>query len=153
MPLQEPLNEEVAEQELESIKEPSSTLKTSELDETDTLEEEPKEEVHEEKVDSEKLSADSVRSLLNEYTLNYDDFDDVNKELLLRGDLDRYKAIFESLKELGVLGLIEKNNELVAQLLIYSSKDVIDEIVKIIGESLSVDEEDESFDDFDDLTK
>ncbi len=142
VPLQEPLNEAVAEQELESIKEPSSTLKTSELDETDTLEEEPKEEVHEEKVDSEKLSADSVRSLLNEYTLNYDDFDDVNKELLLRGDLDRYKAIFESLKELGVLGLIEKNNELVAQLLIYSSKEVIDEIVKIIGESLSVDEED-----------
>ena len=110
VPLQEPLNEEVAEQELESIKEPSSTLKTSELDETDTLEEEPKEEVHEEKVDSEKLSADSVRSLLNEYTLNYDDFDDVNKELLLRGDIDSYKAIFESLKELGVLGLIEKNN-------------------------------------------
>ncbi len=61
---------------------------------------------------------------------------------LIDGNVDDYQKTLDYLKEQNVLDTIKKNKELLIEILLYSDTEVIDKVLRIIKEDLSVDEED-----------
>ncbi len=61
---------------------------------------------------------------------------------LIDGNVDDYQKTLDYLKEQNVLDTIKKNKELLIEILLYSDTEVIDKVLKIIKEDLSVDDED-----------
>ena len=109
--------------------------------------EEPQEEVKVEEapsapVNETKLDVGAVTSLLAVYGIKYDKLDEVVKAQLLKGNLDKYREILEKLKSIDVLDHLSKNPEILVQIVLYSSSKIIDDVVNIIGNDLSVDEDD-----------
>lgn len=77
--------------------------------------------------------------------LNFDflEVDDINKSLLLKGNLDNYNAIIAKLEEYDLFKALRHNIELFVQMLLYSSNEIIEEISSIVKQDLSVDESDQ----------
>ena len=61
---------------------------------------------------------------------------------LIDGNVTEYQKTLDFLKDQNVLDLIKKNKELLIEILLYSDTEVIDKVLKIIKEDLSVDDED-----------
>lgn len=61
---------------------------------------------------------------------------------LIDGDIDEYQKTLDSLNDHAVLDYFKKNKELLVETLLYSNNDIIDKVLKIIKEDLSVDDED-----------
>lgn len=91
-----------------------------------------------------KTSNDDILNLFNEYKLSYENLDDNHKELLQNGNAEEYKEILELLKEKDILSTFEKNADLLVQILVYSDKDVVNKVLEIIENNLSVDKEDKA---------
>lgn len=89
-----------------------------------------------------KTSNDDILNLFNEYKLSYENLDDNHKELLQNGNAEEYKEILELLKEKDILSTFKKNADLLVQILVYSDKDVVNKVLEIIENNLSVDKED-----------
>lgn len=61
---------------------------------------------------------------------------------LIDGDVNEYQKVLDYLKDKDVLDVVKKNKELLIEILLYSDTEVIDKVLRIIKEDLSVDEED-----------
>ena len=61
---------------------------------------------------------------------------------LIDGDVNEYQKVLDYLKDKDVLDVVKKNKELLIEILLYSDIEVIDKVLRIIKEDLSVDEED-----------
>lgn len=61
---------------------------------------------------------------------------------LIDGNVSEYQKTLDYLKDKNVLDLIKKNKELLIEILLYSDTEVIDKVLRIIKEDLSVDDED-----------
>jgi len=93
-------------------------------------------------IDEEKTSNDDILNLFNEYKLSYETLDDNHKELLRNGNVEKYKELLDFLKEKDILNNFEKNADLLVQTLVYSDKDVVNKVLEVIENNLSVDKED-----------
>lgn len=89
-----------------------------------------------------KTLSDDILNVFNEYKLSYEKLDDNHKGLLQNGNAEEYKEILELLKEKDILSTFEKNADLLVQILVYSDKDVVNKVLEIIENNLSVDKED-----------
>ena len=61
---------------------------------------------------------------------------------LVDGNVNEYQNIFDSLKDNGILEFFRINKELLIETLLYSNVDVVDNVLKIVKNDLSVDDED-----------
>lgn len=104
------------------------------FEETESLQEESDEPV--------LIDNSELETLFKEYNIKYEEIEDVTKTLLQKGNLDSYKQILNKIKEIDCLDVFKDNQEVLIQIILYSSEKVIDEIFKIVENSLSVDESD-----------
>lgn len=109
----------------------------SELQEEVGLEEQPE-------IEEEKTSNDDILNLFNEYKLSYEILEDNYKELLQNGNVNEYREILDLLKEKDLLNPFEKNTNLLVQTLVHSNKDVVNKVLEVIENNLSVDKEDKT---------
>ena len=61
---------------------------------------------------------------------------------LIAGNVNEYQNILDTLKDNGILEYFRDNKELLVETLLYSNMDVVDKILRIVREDLSVDDED-----------
>ena len=93
-------------------------------------------------VENTLINDSDLETLFKEYNIKYAEIDDVTKTLLQKGNLDSYKNILAKLKENDLLDVFKNNQEVLMQIVLYSSDEIIEKIVNIIETSLSVDESD-----------
>ena len=84
------------------------------------------------------LSLDDVNGLFDEYGLNKDLVGDELRE----GDIENYRIVLQTLKDNDILSQITNNKNLFHEIMLYSGKEEIDEVLRIIREDLSVDDSD-----------
>ena len=85
-----------------------------------------------------KTSTRELQRLFAEYNLS----DELNGNELLEGNVNNYRETLEVLRENKILDDFVINKELFHEILLYSGKEEIDEVLKIIKNDLSVDEDD-----------
>lgn len=85
-----------------------------------------------------KTSTRELQRLFAEYNLS----DELNGNELLEGNVNNYRETLEILRENKILDDFVINKELFHEILLYSGKEEIDEVLKIIKNDLSVDEDD-----------
>ena len=96
----------------------------------------------EEKVETpvqEKRSTREIKRLFSDYDFK---FENAELNAFVDGDLDNYKKILEVIKNNRMTKELEKNHELVKEILLSSSAEAINDVLKIIQEDLSVDDDD-----------
>ena len=84
---------------------------------------------------------EDLKKLFDEYKVKYD-LEEELKEQLLTGDIEKYQKVLETLKNKNALNIIEKNNEMLKEILINSDSEIIENVFEIVRQYLSVDEED-----------
>ena len=88
---------------------------------------------------SDMINKDELDSLLQGYHIKLDDeFDDS----LLYGDINNYRDILDNLRNQDVLSTISKNQILLKNILIYSNNELIDNVLEIIRNDFSIDDDD-----------
>jgi len=88
---------------------------------------------------SDMINKDELDSLLQGYRIKLDDeFDDS----LLYGNINNYRDILDNLRNQDVLSTISKNQILLKNILIYSNNELIDNVLEIIRNDFSIDDED-----------
>jgi hypothetical protein len=88
---------------------------------------------------SDMINKDELDSLLQGYHIKLDDeFDDS----LLYGDINNYRDILDNLRNQDVLPTISKNQILLKNILIYSNNELIDNVLEIIRNDFSIDDDD-----------
>ncbi len=88
--------------------------------------------------EEEKTSTRELQKIFSKYGIEENSV--LNE--LIDGNVTEYQNILDSLKDSGVLEYFRKNRELLIETLLYSNTDVIDSVLKIVKEDLSVDDED-----------
>ena len=86
------------------------------------------------------LDEQELRKTLEDYHIKYDDI--VNKEDLLKGDIENYKDILNIFKDNDLLSDVTKNEVFLKDLLCCSDKEVVNIVLDIIKKDFSIDEED-----------
>jgi len=99
-------------------------------------------ELEEQANDEEDTSNNDVPNLFNDYKLSYENLEESYKELLQNGNVKEYNEILRLLKEKDILNTFEKNVNLLVQTLVYSNKDVVNKVLEVIENNLSIDKED-----------
>lgn len=89
---------------------------------------------------NEVVNETELNSFLDECEISVDD--EINKNLLLKGNIDNYKKIINKLSELNVYNNLKDYSDLLVQILLYSNETIIDEINEIIKNDLSLDNKD-----------
>ncbi len=87
----------------------------------------------------EATSTREVQRLFAEYNVSFSD-SELNE--LTVGNIDSYREVLSLLKENGLLGEFVKNKDLFKNALLNSDSEVINEVLKIVKNELSVDEDD-----------
>ncbi len=129
----EEAKEEVVEEKVEPVEETPSI----DSDFKDVIDEKADYETRE-KQEEEKTSTRELHKIFSKYGIE----ENVVLNELIDGDVKIYQSILDLLKERNVLDSFKKNKELLIETLLYSSNAVIDKVLTIIKEDLSVDDED-----------
>lgn len=90
----------------------------------------------------EESQIDELNVLFDSYDFNISDIDDVTKSMLLKGNILEYKNVINKLNSLGLLKYLKNNISLLVQILLYSNENIIDSIIEIVENNLSVDKDD-----------
>lgn len=90
----------------------------------------------------EESQIDELNALFDSYDFNISDLDDVTKSMLLKGNILEYKNVINKLNSLGLLKYLKNNISLLVQILLYSNENIIDSIIEIVENNLSVDKDD-----------
>ena len=88
--------------------------------------------------EEEKISTRELQKIFGKYGIEENTI--LNE--LIDGNVNDYQNILDSLRDNGVLEYYKNNRELLVETLLYSNVDVVDKILKIVKEDLSVDDED-----------
>ena len=89
-----------------------------------------------------EISENEVALFLEEFEIDVDD--EINKALLLKGNVNGYRSIVNKLNELGVFKKIKDDTNLLIQMLLYSDAFIIDEVDEFIKNDLSIDSSDKN---------
>lgn len=84
----------------------------------------------------------NITQLFMEYDLDITNIHDTEKDILLNGNVEEYKNIFVKLNEYDLLKYIKNNIDVIVQFLLYSNTKIIDDVMLIIKNDLSVDTKD-----------
>lgn len=85
-----------------------------------------------------KISSRELQRLFNEYGVK----DIEIKDELLEGNIENYKANLDTLKSNDLINEFKKNNNLLCEIIASSSKEELENVLRIVREDLSVDDED-----------
>lgn len=88
--------------------------------------------------EDEKTSTRELQKIFSKYGVE----ENVVLNELIDGNVDEYQNTLDEMKSKGILDSIKVNKELLIEILLYSNTDVIDKVLKIVKEDLSVDDED-----------
>lgn len=91
-----------------------------------------------EKQEEEKTSTRELHKIFSKYGIE----ENVILNELIDGNVTEYQNILDSLKEHAILDIFKKNKEFLIETLLYSDREVIDKVLKIVKEDLSVDDDD-----------
>jgi len=97
---------------------------------------------YEEEIEVEKEDKTTSTRELHKVFSKYGIEENVVLNELIDGDVTEYQKTLDFLRDKNVLDLIKKNKELLIEILLYSDTEVIDKVLRIIKEDLSVDDED-----------
>ena len=139
-PLVEPTTPEVEVPPVETPVTPEVTPATEETvdsDFKDVINEKVDYETRE-KQEEEKTSTRELHKIFGKYGIE----ENVVLNELIDGNVTEYQQILDSLKDHNILDYFKKNKELLVETLLYSNVNIIDRVLKIIKEDLSVDDED-----------
>lgn len=127
IPVETEVHEEVVEEPTENVDD----------DFKDLVEEETEEE-HEEYEREEKTSTRELQKIFSKYGIEENTI--LNE--LIDGNVDDYQNILDALNDNSILEYFRSNRELLVETLLYSDDEAIKNILKIVREDLSVDDED-----------
>ena len=88
--------------------------------------------------EDEKTSTREFQKVFSKYGIE----DNTVLNELIDGDVNEYQNILDSLKDHNILNIFKNNRELLVETLLYSNSDVIENVLNIVKEDLSVDDED-----------
>jgi len=86
----------------------------------------------------EKISTRELQKIFGKYGIE----ENTVLNELIDGNVSEYQNILDTLKDNDVLEYFKNNRELLVETLLYSDADVVDKILKIVKDDLSVDDED-----------
>ena len=89
--------------------------------------------------DEEKVSTNDLQMLLNKYDIQEEN-SYINE--LVVGDINNYESILNTLKDNNLIDIFKDNSDLLVETLLYSDSESILNVLDIIKNDLSVDEED-----------
>lgn len=142
------VDSETKEEHDELENENNDVASESEIPEIDTNNEEIEEHVEEKKVEEneedkeetfDKVSTGDLQMLLTKYNIQEDNAY-INE--LVVGDMGSYEDILETLNNHNLIDTFRENNKLLIETLLYSDSEVIENVLKIVKDDLSVDDED-----------
>lgn len=88
--------------------------------------------------EDEKTSTRELHKIFSKYGIE----ENIVLNELIDGNVTEYQNILDSLKDHAILDYFKKNKDLLIETLLYSNVNVIDRVLKIVKDDLSVDEED-----------
>lgn len=94
---------------------------------------------------SEELAENNqeIVDVFKEYNFDFNDFDDLTKNILLRGKIGEYQETLAKLKEHNLLKYFQKNANILSQMVLYSNKNILDKVMEIVKNDLSLDRSDD----------
>ena len=132
-PIEEEIN--MVETPMEPVVEEEKPVIDSDF--KDVIDEKTDYEEHKEKEEA-TTSTRELHKIFSKYGIE----ENVVLNELIDGDVKEYQKILDTLKDRDILDCFKKNKELLIETLLYSSTAVIDKVLTIIKEDLSVDNED-----------
>ena len=88
--------------------------------------------------EDEKTSTRELQKIFSKYGIE----ENIVLNELIDGNVDEYQKTLDEMKSKGILDYAKTNKELLIEILLYSNIDVIDKVLKIVKDDLSVDDED-----------
>ncbi len=136
-PVVEPVEEKVEEPVEEQVSEPEEPP-VIDNDFQDVVSGNEDYDGYEKSVEEEKTSTREFQKIFSKYGIEENTI--LNE--LIDGDINEYQNVLDTLKDNDVLNSFKTNRELLVETLLYSNSDVVDKVLKIVKEDLSVDDED-----------